>query len=106
MPKGQRFEHVELRVRDLEGTAAFYRDVVGMSEVARADGVLYLGFGLDENYDVALVEGEPGLLHFAIRLDNDDEVARYERRLREAGIESERRDEAEPNQEAAVRFRL
>jgi catechol 2,3-dioxygenase len=105
MPKAQRLEHVELRVPDVGEAVGFYRDVIGMTELAREEGAVYLGFGLDENYDVAVSEGS-GLGHFAIRVDDEDELGEYERRLAEHGVETTRADGREPGQERAVRFEL
>lgn len=101
----RRFEHVELGVPDVAEAAAFYRDVVGMAELATEGDTVYLGFGLDDNYDLALTPGE-GIRHFAFRAENADELAAWERRLEEQGIAHERRDGAEPGQPEAVRFEL
>jgi len=102
----KKFEHARLRVTDVDAALAFYTDVLGLVELAREDGTVYLGCGLDENYDVALVEGGTGVEHFAIRMNGPEELARYESRLQDAGIATERTDGAEPNQVEGVRFTL
>jgi len=101
----RQFEHLELKVRDVAGTAAFYRDIVGMTELAEDAGTVYLGFGLDGNYDLALSEGE-GVGHFAFRVDGAEALEAYERRLDEHGVAHERRDGTEFGQAQAVRFEL
>lgn len=102
----KRFEHATLRVTDLEAAVEFYTDVMGLVELTREDGTVYLGCGLDENYDVGLVEGGTGVEHVAIRVDDSDEIASYEQRLQDAGYDVERTDEAEPNQVEGIRFTL
>lgn len=102
----KRFEHATLRVTDLEESVEFYRDVLGLVEIERTSDTVYLGCGLDENYDIGLVEGETGVEHFAIRMADGDELATYESRLDAAGIPTERTDGAEPNQVEGVRFTL
>ena len=103
MPKAQRLEHVELRVPDVGEAVDFYRGMLGMSELARENGTVYLGFGLDDNYDVAVSKGS-GVGHFAIRLSGPDELERYERNLGEHGVAFTREDGHEPGQEQALRF--
>jgi catechol 2,3-dioxygenase len=107
MPGVHKFEHAELNVQDIEATTAFYKDVIGLTELSRDRGVVYLGTGLDENYDVALSEGGTGVSHFAVRVETLDDLDRYERRLADAGVETARNDyEGEPGQEAGLRFDL
>ncbi|WP_435348631.1 VOC family protein [Haloarchaeobius sp. HRN-SO-5] len=102
----KKFEHATLRVEDLDEAVEFYTDVMGLVEIERTDGAVYLGCGLDENYDVGLVEGQTGVEHFAIRLADGEELAHYENRLEDAGVDVERTDGAEPNQVEGVRFSL
>lgn len=102
----KKFEHATLQVTDLEAAVEFYTDVLGLVELERKDSVVYLGCGLDDNYDVGLVEGGTGVEHFALRIDDVGQLAAYEDRLAEAGIETERTDGAEPNQAEGIRFTL
>lgn len=78
----RRVGHVVLKVRDLERAARFYRDVLGLKEVARANfGRPMAFFSTGENHhDVAVMEvgrdapaPEPqgvGLYHVALRIGN------------------------------------
>ena len=70
--------HAVLRVRNLERSAAFYRDVLGMREVARYGGKMAF-FSLGANHhDLALMElgadaaaadpGAVGLYHLAFKV--------------------------------------
>src|SRR5437667_309607 len=72
--------HVVLKVRDIERSARFYRDVLGLKEVARGNfGRPMAFFSTGENHhDVAVLEvgadaplsqpGEVGLYHVALRI--------------------------------------
>ena len=100
------FEHAQLRVNDLGAALDFYLGPVGLVEIAREGGVVYLGCGLDENYDVALVGGGTGVEHFAILVSDEAELERHAARLVGAGVRPERRDGREPGQEQGLRFTL
>jgi catechol 2,3-dioxygenase len=102
----KKFEHATLRVTDLEAAVEFYTDVLGLVELDRAEGTVYLGCGLDENYDLGLVERGTGLYHFAVRVPADETLSTAESRLSEAGIDVERTGGAEPGQTGGVRFSL
>jgi len=76
----ERVGHVVLKVRDAERAARFYRDVLGLREVARATfGRPMVFFSTGENHhDVAVMEVGPdaprpaadavGLYHVALRI--------------------------------------
>lgn len=102
----EKLEHAQLRVTDLEEALSFYTDVMGLTELDRRDGVVYLGCGLDDRFDLAIEEGGTGLDHFAIRVPDEAALEAYERGLREEGIDLERRDGTEPGQRLGIRFRI
>lgn len=106
LPKAQRFEHVEIRVNDMVKAIDFYKNAMGLVEIGREDGVVYLGCGYDENYDLAVREGGTGVAHFAVRVDNEEELMKYDKKLRGNGVKVERQDETEPGQEKGIRFNL
>lgn len=106
MPGLGRLEHVEVGVLDLDVALDFYTRVMGLGEISRQDHTVYLGYGYDDNYDLAVVEGRTGLRHFAVRLDDHDAVEYYARRLKDVSVETERRDDIEPGQEEGLRFLL
>lgn len=106
MAGGHKAEHVRLRVDEPEESARFYDEALGLSVVDEQDGDVYLGCGLDENYDLAVIEGEPGIEHVAFRAETPNAIDDYERRLRAAGAEPRRTDGDEPGQREGVRVRL
>jgi catechol 2,3-dioxygenase len=95
--------HVVLKVRDLERAATFYRDVLGLREVARRDFgdgmMLFLSTG-HAHHDIGLVEVGPdapapgahdvGLYHVALKIgDSPDELRQARDHLRDHGIEAQ-----------------
>ncbi len=77
--------HVVLKVRDLERSSAFYRDVLGMKEVARYQGAMAFFTLGDNHHDLALMQlgaqapeadpGSVGLYHVAFKVgDSLDEL--------------------------------
>jgi len=105
-PKAPRFEHAILRVNDLDKALDFYCNIMGLTEIAREDGVVYLGCGLDDSYDLGLQEGGTGVAHFAIRVDDEEELERLAGSLKEHGVAVQRTDGREPNQEKGIRFAM
>lgn len=92
--------HVVLKVRDLERSAAFYRDVIGLEEVARgqftAKMVFFSATG-ENHHDLALAEVGPdapgapanavGLYHIALKIgDSLDELRAARTHLEARGV--------------------
>src|SRR5712691_6983860 len=91
----QEVGHVVLKVRDLERSIEFYRDVLGFRKVDEIPGRMAFFTATGENHhDLAVMEVGPGapdppanavgLYHVAIRLPSDDHVRRAFRALTSA----------------------
>ncbi|WP_428911963.1 VOC family protein [Niallia sp. Krafla_26] len=104
--KAQRFEHVELKVKDLSKALHFYKDALGLVEIGKEDGVTYLGCGYDKNYDLAVKEGGTGISHFAVRVDDEEELEYFYRKITNLGVKVTRHNGTEPGQVRAIRFPL
>jgi catechol 2,3-dioxygenase len=88
----ERVGHVVLKVSDLTQSLGFYRDVLGLSEVARGDFgdgmMVFLSTGRN-HHDIGLVEvgagarrpagGDIGLYHVALRIGEDVDTLREAR---------------------------
>jgi catechol 2,3-dioxygenase len=93
--------HVVLKVSDVERSLGFYRDVLGLSEVARMSlgdaPMVFLSTG-SNHHDVALLEVGPdarrpdrsdiGLFHVALKIGDDlDTLRAAKAHLEECGVE-------------------
>ena len=90
--------HVVLKMRDLDRSAAFYRDILGMKEVMRYRGAMaFFSFG-SNHHDLGLLQlgaqaGSPdpyslGLYHVAFKIgDSLDELRECKAHLEEHGVQ-------------------
>jgi catechol 2,3-dioxygenase len=86
---------VRLTVADLDRARDFYRDVIGLTELEPADGVVRLGAGGDLAEPIIELVGDPdaparppgtsGLFHLAILVPSRPDLARALQRVAEAG---------------------
>lgn len=88
--------HVVLKVRSLEKSVPFYRDVLGLKEVARYRGAMvFFSLGAS-HHDLALMEIGPapapgshsvGMYHFALKVgDTLEELRRWRDHLAANGV--------------------
>lgn len=99
-------EHAKLLVEDLDAALDFYTEVLGLTELDRQDGTVYLGCGYDENFDLAVEEGGTGIEHFSFRVENESKLDEFESDLRSNDVDVQRLDASEPNVEAGIGFEL
>jgi catechol 2,3-dioxygenase len=91
--------HAVLRVRDLEASLAFYRDLLGMQEAARYfnGAMAFLTLGGGNHHDLGLLQvgahapdPDPrsvGLYHLAFKVgDSLDELRAWKAKLEAAGV--------------------
>jgi catechol 2,3-dioxygenase len=90
--------HVVLKVRDRERSARFYREVIGLKEVARlGDKMVFFSATGQNHHDLALLEVGPGaapaapdgvgLYHVALKIgDSLDDLRRAKAHLEAHGI--------------------
>jgi catechol-2,3-dioxygenase len=84
--------HVALRVRDLERSILFYRDVMGLKLRAQHETVAFLGIREDASHEVALFQlsadapgpeaDRVGMYHMAWEMPSFDELERFHARLK------------------------
>ncbi|AGT32689.1 catechol 2,3-dioxygenase [Geobacillus genomosp. 3] len=99
-----KFANGTIRVKDLEKSIEFYRDVIGMHELAREKGVVYFGCGADETFDIAIKEGGTGVEQFALQVADEEDIQYYEKKLTNLGISTQRMSNPEPGKKVALRF--
>ncbi len=101
-----RLEHVALGVSDLEENLRWYRDLIGLREVARKGETVFLAVGAKPTWDVALIPGGSGLEYFSITVDDEEELRAHADRLRAAGVEVAELEDLDPLISHAVEFQL
>jgi biphenyl-2,3-diol 1,2-dioxygenase len=107
MPSIAKLGHVALITPDLDTSLWFWRDVVGLEEVARADGTIHLrAWGEFEHHSLSLTAGpSAGVDHIGWRAGAGADVGLYADALAAAGADVERVPAgAELGQGEAIRF--
>lgn len=90
----------------LDKSLRFFRDVIGLDEVERRDGVVYLrAWGEFEHHSLSLREGPANVDHIAWRARSAEDVDRFAERLGLGGTELQRVEAGEEvGQGEAIRF--
>ncbi|WP_176594325.1 VOC family protein [Sphingobium sp. EM0848] len=97
MIKIERVAHVVISVRDMQKSRDFYTRILGLQVMGEIQGVIFLSAGGRDHHELGLAEigsqadkakiNEIGMLHFAFRLRNEDDLQEaYDTFLRE-GVE-------------------
>lgn len=100
------FEQAELRVTDLGAATDFFVDVMGLTELGRSDGLVFLGCGYDDNIDLTLRQGGTGVHRFSLRSGDGEDLDWVQHKFNGAGVEYSRLTDAAPGQTDALRFTL
>ncbi|PKB79672.1 MAG: hypothetical protein BZY88_12155 [SAR202 cluster bacterium Io17-Chloro-G9] len=98
MVKPKRLGHLVLRVRDVDASATFYSNILGLEVTTSIPGRMVFMRASDESsHELALMSvgksapgPEPdrvGLYHFAWEMESLDDLRRIHRELREKGVE-------------------
>ncbi|HTX07420.1 MAG TPA: VOC family protein [Solirubrobacteraceae bacterium] len=101
-----RCEHAELRVGDLAKALDFYGNVMGLEEVGREDGRVYLSCAGTSRFDLAIVQKGAGIEHFGLLARGPEHVDEVAAHLREHGVATARVHDAEPGVQEALQFTL
>jgi catechol-2,3-dioxygenase len=79
--------HVSLSVEDLPASRTFYENVMGLAVHDIADDRMRMGWGIGQ-HALELVEGEPGLDHFAYEVPDPAHLQQLEQSLTKTGVET------------------
>lgn len=106
-PAVARLGHVALETPDLGASLSFFRDAVGLEEVERVDGTVYLR-AVDEwdHHSMSLTEAETaGIDHIGWQTADPADLEPFADRFETQGIDVEWVDaDVEPGQGEAIRF--
>ena len=102
----QKLANAIIRVNDVSEAVDFNVNVFGLKEMARDGDHVYLGCGLDNDYDLVLTSGGTGISQLAYQVLNEDELKIYKRRIEELGIKLEEFTDAEPGHPKKISFLL
>jgi catechol 2,3-dioxygenase len=103
----QKLIWAELAVTDLDAALEFDVDVLGLTEVAREAGRVYLTCDVEDPHaQLVVAQGGTGVRSFALGVDSEDELARFESRLAAIDVVTKRRSDAAPGQPASLAFDL
>ena len=82
-----KLSHVAIRTPDIERSLEFFRDVLGMDEVAHGDeGVHLRCFGELDHHSLLLVEGPTAVDHIAFRTRGPGDVEAFAEQIAAAGV--------------------
>ena len=99
----KRLRHLALFAADLEGQAAYYRDIIGLTEVGREADRIFLASEAGQLSIVLETGATPGLARLALDLPPDRDIAAVEHALRAAGLPAERCSDPAPGCSVALR---
>ena len=103
----QKLIWAELAVTDLDEALGFDVEVMGLTEVARDNGKVYLSCDIEDPHaQLILTEGGTGVRSFALGVDSEDELAQIESRLAAIDVATHRSSDAAPDQPTSLVCRL
>ena len=91
---------------DLGAALDFYCNVMGLEEVGREDGRVYLSCAGRARFDLAVVQKGAGIEHFGLLARSQGHMDEVDERLREHGVATTRVRDAEPGVAEALQFTL
>lgn len=99
----------EIRVMDLEESVKYYTNVIGLEEMRRSEGRVYLkAWDEFDHHSLILQEADsPGLDHIAFKVENEEDLAKYEKKIEQFGCTLKRVSKGTRIAEGeAIRFEL
>lgn len=99
-----KFVNGTVHVKDLAKSLEFYRDLIGLHEIAKERDTVYLGCGADDTFDIAIKEGGSGVGHLALQVMDEEDLGYYEKKLSSLGVATRRMTDPEPGKKVALRF--
>ena len=84
----QKLSSAEIRINDLDAALDFHTTTLGLQEIGRQNGVVFMGAGGDGQVDLALRAGGTGAVGFSIAADDESDLAHFAGTLQKAGVKT------------------
>lgn len=88
------FRYARLGTKNLEETVTFAKEIIGLEEVSRENGCVYMR-GDNRDHNIVYFEGDPKDQTLGLELDTFDELDEAEETLRKLGLDVHRGSEEE-----------
>lgn len=103
----QKLIAAELAVNDLDDALAFNVETLGLAEIARDGGKVYLGCAVDDQMaQLVLSAGGTGARSLSLGVDSPDDLDFFEHRLANMSVRTERRHDTRPGHVDELSFQL
>ncbi|WP_232699278.1 catechol 2,3-dioxygenase [Brevibacillus daliensis] len=104
-----RLGRAELRVMDLEKSAEYYKNIIGLDETARDGERVYLkAWDEYDHHSVVLKKADsPGIDHLAFKVERSDDLDKFESKIEQFGLTLTRvSNRTRAGEGEAIRFQL
>lgn len=102
----QKLSNAEIRVNDLDAAIDFHVTTLGLNEIGRQDGVVFMGAGGDGLVDLALRVGGTGAVGFSLAADDEGDLERFSDILWNAGVKTAKSSDTMPGVLKSLDFHL
>jgi catechol 2,3-dioxygenase-like lactoylglutathione lyase family enzyme len=104
MIRVKKISHAVYETPDVAGQAAYYTEVLGLSEVAKADGTVYLGGKIDPHSVVLKNGAQPRCVGIGFQLAAGEDLAAFGKQVAKHGIKVATATDPEPGIAKAISF--
>jgi catechol 2,3-dioxygenase len=101
-----RLEHAVIRADEVAQALEWYGQALGLEEVGRDGGCVYLSCGGENGFDLGLIPGGAGLDHFSFSVHDTETLRNLAESLREASVPVAFVSDPEPEIAAAIRLTM
>ncbi len=104
MIRVRKIAHADYEMPDLEKQTEYYTEILGLTLVAKEKDAAYLAGTIDHHSVVLRKGAQSQCVRLGFQLGPDDDLAAYERQLKDQGIKTQRKKDAEPTIAEMITF--
>ncbi len=104
MIRVKKISHAVYETPDVAGQAAYYTEVLGLSEVAKADGTVYLGGKIDPHSVVLKKGAQARCVGIGFQLASGEDLGAFGKQIAKHGIKVASATDPEPGVAEAISF--